>query len=175
MSQILCAPLSGWLNISASGASFAGARDLSALVSVEFLAAGGQQVFFNFEHNHDTIYASVSHSHIISDLSGVAAASHSHPLLSPFFYTGVNPVATNVTSLSLCTVPPGVSGFKIDAVNGNSFAAGYNGVLYGKHIASGAWVYDAGGSYNFSAGILTLTGKARYYNFANWDYLLAWF
>ena len=74
MSQILASPVSGWLNISASGASFSGARDLSALVAVEFLPAGGQQVYYNFEHNHDGVYSGVSHNH-----NGVySGVSHNH-------------------------------------------------------------------------------------------------
>ena len=89
MSQILASPLSGWLNISTTGASFAGSRDLSALVAVEFLPAGGQQVYYNFEHNHDGVYSGASHNH-----DGVyASASHVHAGLLKAYclrYTGNN-------------------------------------------------------------------------------------
>ena len=92
MSQILSSPVSGWLNISASGAAFAGSRDLSALVAVEFLPSGGQQVYFNFVHNHDGVYSGVSHNH-----DGVySLVSHSHSV-SPFLKFASNRYVGNDT------------------------------------------------------------------------------
>ena len=105
MSQILSSPLSGWLNISTAGASFSGSRDLSALVAVEFLPSGGQQVYFNFEHNHDGVYSGISHNH-----DGVySLSSHSHGSVSGLWnymtYTGNGVSSGRVISHVMGAVP----------------------------------------------------------------------
>ena len=105
MSQILSSPVSGWLNISASGAAFAGSRDLSALVAVEFLPSGGQQVYFNFVHNHDGVYSVVSHNHDMS----YALLNHSHGSASGLWnymtYVGNGVSSGRVISHSMGAAP----------------------------------------------------------------------
>lgn len=155
MSQILASPLSGWLNISATGASFAGSRDLSALVAVEFLPAGGQQVYYNFEHNHDGVYSGVSHNH-----NGVySLVSHSHPV--PSFlkfasnrYIGNNmPFVFDYGALGWVALKFIVIHVDCSDINyfwhphhGSSFVDNYNIAMYANKIT------NSGGVFTITAG-----------------------
>ena len=150
MSQILSSPCSGWLNISASGASSAGTRDVSALVAVEFLSSGGQQDYFNFEHNHDTSYAALNHVH--SSFG--------------FRYTGGDSRTTTVASASMFNLPFTPLYIRLECLtNLGLVSVGVNGVLYSYNQSS-----TVIGSYSVSGGVLTITAQVSFYNNLCSDY-----
>lgn len=168
MSQILSSPLSGWLNISASGAAFSGARDLSALVAVEFLPAGGQQVYFNFVHNHDNAYSPLGHSHPVT--SGV------------LYWSSVGAVSSTTTVVDFTVpfpVPSSIKGFDVYRVTDSAttllFSRAAAGVVYGFRQSNTYSFSHYRGSYAFVNGSLVVTCPNVLINYVSTEYLWSFY